>query len=63
MDKRRELYNQAERILIEDVGGVFIANPVWAELWKSRIAGVRETERGIHAHYPLMWSDLYVRES
>jgi len=62
-EKRRELYNQAERILIEDVGGVFIANPVWAELWKPHIAGVRETERGIRSHYPKMWSDIYVRDS
>ncbi len=61
-DKRRVLYNQAERILIEDVGGVFIANPVWGELWKPTVAGIRETARGVRAHYNKMWSDLYMRE-
>ncbi len=37
--KRAELYQQAEAILIKDVGGVFLWHPVFTQLWKPYIAG------------------------
>jgi ABC-type transport system substrate-binding protein len=38
-DKRADLYQQAEEILIKDVGGVFLWHPVFTQLWKPYIAG------------------------
>jgi peptide/nickel transport system substrate-binding protein/oligopeptide transport system substrate-binding protein len=37
--KRAELYQQAEEILITDVGGVFLWHPVFTQLWKPYIEG------------------------
>lgn len=37
--RRAELYQQAEAILIKDVGGVFLWHPVFTQLWKPYIAG------------------------
>jgi ABC-type transport system substrate-binding protein len=37
--QRAELYQQAEQILIKDVGGVFLWHPVFTQLWKPYIAG------------------------
>ncbi len=37
--KRAELYQQAEEILIKDVGGVFLWHPVFTQLWKPYIEG------------------------
>ena len=37
--KRAELYQQAEAILIEDVGGVFLWHPIFTQLWKPYIEG------------------------
>jgi ABC-type transport system substrate-binding protein len=38
-DKRAQLYQDAEEILIKDVGGVFLWHPVFTQLWKPYIAG------------------------
>ena len=47
--KRAELYQQAEAILIKDVGGVFLWHPVFTQLWKPYIAGpcLHENSYGI----------------
>lgn len=37
--QRATLYQQAEEILIKDVGGVFLWHPVFTQLWKPYIAG------------------------
>jgi ABC-type transport system substrate-binding protein len=47
--KRAELYQQAEAILIEDVGGVFLWHPIFTQLWKPYIEGscLHENSYGI----------------
>lgn len=47
--KRAELYQQAEEILIADVGGVFLWHPVFTQLWKPYIEGpcLHENSYGI----------------
>lgn len=47
--RRAELYQQAEAILIKDVGGVFLWHPVFTQLWKPYIAGscLHENKYGI----------------
>lgn len=47
--RRAELYQQAEAILIKDVGGVFLWHPVFTQLWKPYIAGscLHENRYGI----------------
>lgn len=47
--KRAELYQQAEEILIKDVGGVFLWHPVFTQLWKPYIEGpcLHENSYGI----------------
>ena len=37
--RRAELYQDAEEILIKDVGGVFLWHPVFTQLWKPYIEG------------------------
>jgi ABC-type oligopeptide transport system substrate-binding subunit len=47
--RRADLYQQAEEILIKDVGGVFLWHPVFTQLWKPYIAGscLHENKYGI----------------
>lgn len=47
--RRAELYQQAEAILIKDVGGVFLWHPVFTQLWKPYITGtcLHENRYGI----------------
>ena len=47
--RRAELYQEAEEILIKDVGGVFIWHPVFTQLWKPYIEGpcLHENSYGI----------------
>lgn len=37
--KRLEMYNEAERILVSDVGGVFVWHPIRILIWKSYLKG------------------------
>jgi hypothetical protein len=37
--KRNEIYTQAEKILLEDAGGVFPWHPVLTKLWKPTLVG------------------------
>lgn len=47
--KRADLYQQAEEILIKDVGGVFLWHPIFTQLWKPYIEGpcLHENSYGI----------------
>lgn len=58
--KRAELYHQGERILIEDVGAVFIGNPVQGEMWQSWVSGVKPRADGALTHYSRLWTDLSI---
>lgn len=60
--KRCELYNEAERILIEDVGGVFIGHPIEGVIWSSHLGGLRTTEDGVHRNSYLTWMDVYITQ-
>ena len=59
--KRKTLYNQAEKILIEDVPAVFIGNPVQGQLWRPTIAGLKKRSDGVKMHYARFWSDIYIK--
>ncbi|HET9014896.1 MAG TPA: peptide ABC transporter substrate-binding protein [Thermomicrobiaceae bacterium] len=59
--KRKALYNQAEKILISDVGAVFIGNPVQGELWQPQVAGLVPRSDGVKLHYQRFWSDIYIK--
>lgn len=59
--KRCQLYNEAEKILVEEVGGVFIGHPVEGILWSEHLGGIRATKDGIHRSSYLTWTDVYIR--
>jgi ABC-type transport system substrate-binding protein len=44
--ERLALYRQAERILVEDVGGVFVWHPIVFQMWKPYVRGVRPDREG-----------------
>lgn len=59
---RCQLYNQAERLLIEDVAGAFVAHPSQGELWRENIGGIVLNPNGFRVHYPAMYSDIYIKK-
>jgi ABC-type oligopeptide transport system substrate-binding subunit len=61
-EARCGMYNQAERILIEDVGGAFIAHPSAGELWSNKVGGVQLNPDGFRVHYPAMYADIYIKQ-
>jgi ABC-type oligopeptide transport system substrate-binding subunit len=44
--KRINLYQQAEKILVEDVGGVFVWHPITFQMWKPYVQGVEPDKEG-----------------
>ena len=62
LENRCALYNEAERILIEDVGSVFIGNPIAADAWKPTVSGVRVSELDARVHYQKQFGDIYISE-
>lgn len=60
--KRCQMYNEAEKILIEDVGGVFIGHPVEGVLWSAHLGGLRTSKDGIHRNSYLTWTDIYIKQ-
>ena len=63
-ERRDELFKQAERILVDDVGGVFIAHRWQGDLFKPNIQGAfREPDatgiNGVHWGNSWVYSDLY----
>lgn len=59
---RCTLYNNAERILIEDVGAVFLGYPVWAALHKPWVGGIRRRRDGVRAFYKFQLTDAYIKQ-
>ncbi len=59
---RCKAYNDAERILIEDVGGVFLGYPVWAALHKPWVGGIRRRRDGVRAQYKFLITDAYIKQ-
>lgn len=62
LTKRCQLYDQAEKILIEDVGAVFVGYPVWGTLYKPYIGGVKVAEVGVRKPYKFLWADAYIKK-
>ena len=60
--KRCQMYNDAEKILIEEVGGVFIGHPVEGVLWSDHLGGIRASKDGIRRNSNLVWMDVYVKK-
>lgn len=60
--KRCQMYNEAEKILIEDVGGVFIGHPVEGVVWSAHLGGLRTSKDGIHRNSYLTWTDVYIKQ-
>ena len=60
--KRCAMYNEAEKILIEEVGGVFIGYPMEGVLWSDHLGGIRTTKDGIRRNSNLVWMDVYVKK-
>jgi peptide/nickel transport system substrate-binding protein/oligopeptide transport system substrate-binding protein len=60
--KRCQMYNEAEKILIEDVGGVFIGHPVEGTLWSDHLGGVRASKDGLRRNSYLTWVDVYIKK-
>lgn len=59
---RCQMYQEAERILIEDVGGVFIGHPVEGTLWSDRLGGLRVSKDGVRRNSYLTWVDVYIKQ-
>ncbi len=61
--KRIALYQQAEKILVEDVGGIFLAHNVIYQVWWPYITGIKPDETGNVAFHYLDISrfQMYVR--
>jgi ABC-type oligopeptide transport system substrate-binding subunit len=60
--KRCQLYNRAERILIEDVGGVFVGYPTWGVMYKPWVAGVRARKDGVRVYYRFRLTEAYIKK-
>lgn len=60
-ETRCQMYQEAERILIEDVGGVFIGHPVEGILWSDRLGGLRVSKDGVRRNSYLTWVDVYIK--
>jgi ABC-type oligopeptide transport system substrate-binding subunit len=59
-EKRAELYHQGERILIEDVGAVFIGYPLTGELWQDWVTGLTPRADGARVHHANYWNEISV---
>ena len=63
-NRRLELYRQAESILVEDVGGVFVWHPLGLQLWKPYVRGIPMSEDGYEVILPynLTMTSIYIAE-
>jgi len=61
-ERRLELYRQAERILVEDVGGVFLWHPMNAQMWQDYVRGLKTDRYGYTycPYYNLGMQGLYI---
>lgn len=62
-DRRIELYQQAERILVEDVGGIFLTHRLIYQIWWPYITGIPADESGNVAfrYLDLARFEMYIR--
>jgi ABC-type oligopeptide transport system substrate-binding subunit len=51
--KRTEMYNEAERILVSDVGGVMVWHPIRVMMWKTYVVGesISPNKAGVSSWY------------
>ncbi len=63
-NRRLQLYQQAERILVEDVGGVFVWHPLGFQMWKPYVRGIPRSKDGYEVILPynLTMTTIYVAE-
>jgi ABC-type oligopeptide transport system substrate-binding subunit len=63
-EKRTELYKQAEKLLVEDVGGVFLWHPLSDQLWKPYVKGIPTNRFGYQPFFIFYKSmmDVYIGE-
>jgi oligopeptide transport system substrate-binding protein len=61
--KRIELYQQAERLLIEDVGGIFLTHQVIFQIWWPYLAGIPADKSGnvVFRFLDLSRFQMYIR--
>jgi ABC-type transport system substrate-binding protein len=52
-EKRTEMYNEAERILVSDVGGVMVWHPIRVMMWKRYVVGesISPNKAGVSSWY------------
>ncbi len=60
--KRCQYYSNAERMLIEDVGAVFLGSPVWGVLARPWVKGGRARRDGAHVRYWLKLAEIYIQK-
>jgi ABC-type oligopeptide transport system substrate-binding subunit len=58
--KRADLYHQGEKILIEDVGAVFVGFPLSGELWQDWVTGLVVRADGAKLHHSNFWNEISV---
>ena len=64
--RRDSLFHEAERILVDDVGGAFIAHRWAGDLWRPKVRGasIREpgpnNTYGSHSGNDWQWGDMYI---
>jgi ABC-type oligopeptide transport system substrate-binding subunit len=58
--KRADLYHQGEKILISDVGAVFVGFPLSGELWQDWVTGLVVRADGAKLHHSNFWTEISV---
>jgi oligopeptide transport system substrate-binding protein len=62
--ERLDLYRQAEKILVEDVGAIFVWHPITYQMWKPYVLGVEPDNEGYLKilYYNTGMQSLYIAE-
>ncbi|HEX8736759.1 MAG TPA: hypothetical protein VF721_15615, partial [Pyrinomonadaceae bacterium] len=62
--KRISLYQEAERILVEDVGGIFISQSVTYQIWYPYLTGFAPDKNGnvVFRYLDISRFQMYIRE-
>jgi ABC-type oligopeptide transport system substrate-binding subunit len=60
--KRCQLYNQAEKILASDVGGVFVVYPVSGTAYKSYIGDIPINKNGVPGFTAFIPNSIYIKK-
>jgi hypothetical protein len=58
-----DLYRQAERILVEDVGGLFLSQTVTYQIWYPYLTGFEPDKRGnvVFRYLDISRFQMYIR--